>query len=247
MDAEQFDRWTQDFDGRIARRGLGGIVLAVLSSTTIVAESPAKRKKKKKKKKPTPPVPCAAHCADWCCTGEFGQCIRPAQQGGARCGHGGERCAPCGSDACRPLGGVCVVDAECCDDGVNLLECQDQHCCKPAGQPCTTTQGCCPQLQCSRGPSLESELKCRGTWGALCHDYTECMDGRNCQRGRCCAPLNMPCELDEHCCESTYLCRVVDVFGPDKVCCLPPGAFCIQEGENQACCSGHCTASQQCS
>lgn len=237
MDPERFDHFVSRLGARLSRRTLGGLAIGVAAS--LRREQASARKKKKRA--------CAKQCADGCCTSTFGRCIHPAQQGGGRCGIGGELCHACDDDQCRPLGGVCEVNAECCEDFPNLLECQDRRCCKPVLQPCTTPEGCCPQLICDRS-ALETHLACRGTWGAPCSDTDQCGVGRFCSRGRCRSALNMPCELDEHCSEANYLCRVVPGYLPDKVCCLSSGSFCIfgQGGENQQCCSGHCNENEQC-
>lgn len=258
MHADQFDRWTQNLDTRVARRGLSGIFLAALIGLSPL-DGEAKKKKKKKKHKDKAPVDpgqgpadpvtptCAQQCPDGCCTSEFGDCVLPAQQGGAQCGSGGELCRVCDDDACKPLGGVCDVNAQCCDDGANPLACQDRHCCKAAFHPCETSDGCCPQLICTRS-SLEPALQCRGTFGAPCSNTDGCREHSMCQTGRCCAPRNQPCELDEHCCAANEVCRVVPDYVPEKVCCMPAGEgnFCIQEGPNSACCSNQCGPNQHC-
>lgn len=170
----------------------------------------------------------------------------PAQQGGSRCGTGGEQCRVCDDDACKPLGGTCDVNAQCCDDATNITECHDRHCCKPTGSTCTSTPGCCPDLICARGPGIDPALLCRGDYGAQCVSTSGCADGRYCNQGKCCAAQNFPCEIDGHCCAANEVCRVVDVFGPDKVCCLVSGAYCFGIGENQGCCSSLSNEDQTC-
>jgi hypothetical protein len=244
MSAERFDRWVQHLDRRVPRRGVGGIILAASILLTSASSGQTRKKKKRKKR----PQACAARCAGGCCISEFGECVLPAQQGGARCGSRGEPCRACDSDECRPLGGVCDVDAECCDDGANVLVCRDQQCCKPIVQPCTTAQVCCSQLVCARS-NLDPELLCRGTWGSPCTaEVAHCMEHTICRGGRCCAPLNQPCETDANCCTNVggELCRVVPGYLPDNVCCYPSGTFCFGIGENSACCSGTCGEDQKC-
>lgn len=46
MLADHFDRWTQNFDTRIARRSLSGVILAALVGVELAADAEAKKKEK---------------------------------------------------------------------------------------------------------------------------------------------------------------------------------------------------------
>lgn len=59
MDAEQFDRWTQGLETRVARRGLSGLLLA--AAVAMGADTAGEAKKRKiKSGRSRPPVPRSA-------------------------------------------------------------------------------------------------------------------------------------------------------------------------------------------
>jgi hypothetical protein len=248
MEPTRFDGLTKRFvDPKSRRRVLGGVFAALLAVPLLDAHEAAARKRKKRKKRgrggtPNPgPVPCAVRCANGCCTGEFGECIGPAQQGGDRCGAGGDRCRACDNEECRPLGGTCTANDDCCPDPPFTNQCQASRCCRPMSQLCTTNDQCCPRLVCEKETDFDRETRCLGTAGVACAYFFNCAGTLACIGGRCCAPPGRDCAVADDCCQLGNLCQTTPLHGERRVCCGPSGTLCVTHGE---CCGGNCAGGQ---
>jgi hypothetical protein len=186
-------------------------------------------------------TPCAANCTAGCCTSEFGECVPPDQQGGDRCGTGGERCRACDNEECRPLGGACTANDDCCPEIPFTHQCQESRCCRPMSQLCTTNDQCCPRLVCEKETDFDQETRCLGTAGVACAYFFNCAGTLACIGGRCCAPPGRDCAVADDCCQLGNLCQTTPLHGDRRVCCGPPGTLCVTHGE---CCGGNCAGGQ---
>lgn len=245
MDGDQFDLWVTHLQGQKSRRTFGAGLTGLLIASGMTETAEGKKKKHKKKKKPTttttsttqaPATPCAARCSAGCCTSAFGECIQPAQQGGARCGTGGAICQPC---QCKVLGDACLVNDICCTEGIEVIGCESSRCCRARGQLCNVNGECCPDATCIEESEFDPERRCLGLAGAVCSHPSGCAGSLTCRTGRCCFGSGSFCEAATECCDATALCQVNPTPGAgDRTrCCLPEGQFCLATID---CCSGNC-------
>ena len=107
-----------------------------------------------------------------------------------------------GDDICKPTGGICVDDADCCkgqclDDGTGVLRCDPA--CIDTGLPCTFSAECC-ETNCQDGTCLPPEDPCVPT-GDACMTNADCCGGL-CLGGVC----DVPCELTGSGCTSPADC-----------------------------------------
>ncbi len=146
-----------------------------------------------------------------------------------------------GAPICKPIGGQCAVDGDCCsercDQGtktclVNTAECS------AAGAACTTATECCT-FSCIGGKCNSKQCTADN---AACTQNEECCGGV-CNNGTCkaltttCKSMGNPCGGNGECCSK--LCK-------DGFCKAP--SFCAQNGDacssDTECCGGNCTKAE---
>jgi hypothetical protein len=128
-------------------------------------------------------------------------CINPGECASGHCGcstvRGFDVCT-CRPKRCRPTGGTCAVDTDCCD---GPCVCQGDDCacvCVANGEACASDAACCSG-QCLDGYCRETDCA-GGEEGCLSH--AECCYGLVCAPGVCFAGDcdGQSCETDADCC-----------------------------------------------
>jgi hypothetical protein len=192
---------------------------------------------------------------DHCCTGTCGDdgVCRGCLNLGQTCNPSNNQCCQSGeptdcdeafpqspnSICCRPLGGACSGNGDCC----NGVACNGGRCCQSEEHAtCTANSDCCPGMECRGGVCrtnicLEPGESCPPGAKACC-----ATGGASCQGGRCCQQLGSQCEripaTGDPCCGEDTTCD--ETVGK---CCYPDfqnllgGPDC---SSNDQCCSGYC-------
>lgn len=213
MDGLKFDDLLRVFTE--SRRSLlvGGLTAAITGWLTRV-DSDAKKKGKGKRKKKKKRIPCSARCQDGCCTAEFGDCLPPAAQAGARCGTGGALCEPCDPDkvcGASTCAGCCTADVAC----VGFEE-MDPTQCGNSGELC---QACGEDQECEDG-------SCCALFGSPCGgDVFCCGVAAVCPNGFCCVYNGGRCDLTSDCCDTWDTCV-------DGRCLRKRGGSCLIDPPN---------------
>jgi len=148
---------------------------------------------------------------------------------------------------CRPLGGACESDGECCAD-IGFCDAESHTCggvvCAAAGEACVndfvcctgrcSEDGLCEDLPCPpEGFACESDADC---CELLCDPTTKrCTDPS-------CSLLGEPCIDAGDCCDPTQTCNTGGtVSGVGGLCSncdkSPDNTDCFSDDQ---CCSGHC-------
>jgi hypothetical protein len=146
------------------------------------------------------------------------------------------------SNCCRPLGGSCSENDDCCDG--QRTSCTNGRCCLGEDSTCNASAECCPGSSCRGGVCrsdvcLEPGEACPSGSAPCCAE-----EGTTCSGGACCRGIGRPCVqlsgAGDPCCGSETTCG----GGDGATCCITDFAG-LQSGQgncdaNEQCCSGYC-------
>ncbi len=255
MDAQQFDRLTQQLSRALTRRRFGAVLATLGFGTGLSAVTSAKPKKGQKKKKKAKPcaagtVRCGAACID-------------TRTNAQHCGGCGQSCPDgqgCDGGACQTQG--CAGDRELCgSDCVNLDN--DEQNCGECGRACggdlTCIDGDCG---CADGTRCGTEcidldadeLNC-GECGLACNGDLACLSGAcGCATGTQCGNQCVDLDADDaHCGQCDRACGGdLTCISGDCACASGTrcGNQCVNTQTDRRHCGGcddACTGNQTCS
>jgi hypothetical protein len=162
---------------------------------------------------------------------------------------------------CRPIGEICLDDADCCsaqceaDEGTGVTRCIKPGGCMDSGEVCWTGQAanCCPQGadggQALCEPTILGVSRCfgEGTLEECIPDGEPCSFSDECCNGLClpnadgelvcgseCVPADGECRADADCCDGLCIDRTCS---PNDTGCVPLGGECETQDD---CCAGVC-------
>ena len=238
MDAQQFDRITQQFGQALNRRRFGAVLVALGLGAGLAARDGVKLKAKKKKKKKCKNG--SVRCGNTCVN---------AQTDPANCGGCGNRCGnnqACAGGQCQG-GGGCSSGQTACGNQCVDTQTDNRHC-GGCGTVCGSGTSCV-RGACVLPAECASDFDCgAGTGDLICNRQTgRCvcrMDGEGiCYRypaqagiaGEC----NPCCPGGNGMCLRDYVCRgdLGTTFGgvPYSICHCPAGTVTCNFGDSFRC------------